>query len=204
MSKSDVDVRIVMTRTMRGNDSIVQGTVHFVNGMEQLIGAPRVILLVEDNRLMFKPVDQKVPRSLALSGRRIQLAKDAENVLGRFEGAYNLRHDDATNFYYIDLADKKEDTFRCYHASAPHPTAPGHAYTPYVSEGPDEAANIPVENEQLCSPTPGYEPVDEGKIDCRLPKQFRLKILYDMLLDFVEESAIEPAKQVAMMIREYK
>lgn len=202
MSKSDIDVRIVMTRTMRGEDSIVQGTVHFVNGMEQLIGAPRVILLTEDNRLMFKPVDQKVPRSLALSGRRIQLAKDAENVLGRFEGAYSLRHDDATNFYYIDLADKKEDVFRCHHASAPHPTAPGHAYTPYVSESPDVAANIPVEDEQLCSPDPGYEPVEAGKIDCRLPKQYRREILMNLLLDFVEDGAIEPAQQVAKLIRE--
>lgn len=192
------DVRCVMYERMSHLDKGTQFVVYFNDGLEELIDAERVIPVIDGNRLMFKPVDKKVHGSYALSRGRIQVTAGAK-LYKAWDGMYTtLHHDDITNWYYINCTEAVEDPIRYHRKASPHATHRGCTPEPFVD---DEAANIQVEDEQLCSPTPGYEPVEAGKIDCRLPKQYRREVLMNLLLDFVEDGAIEPAQKVAKLIR---
>ena len=202
--KGGWDVRCAYYTRTSHVDKGEQVVIYFNEGLEALIDSPRATLVRDGSKLMFKPVEEKVRGSFAISEGRIQVTTNAKDYAA-WAGLYaTLRHDDTTNWYYIDLNEANPDTIRQVHKSSPHPTQRGHAYTPYVEEDPDVAANIRVANDETLAERDGYQPTGTGKIDCRLPKQYRLEILMNMLIDFVIEGAIEPAKQVAEVYRRLK
>lgn len=124
------DVRVSTHIASARNDEFV--IIRFYDGLENLIGTDYVSLLIEDDRLYFKPAENKIKGSLKLS-YMINSWKQSKD-LQKFEGEYPLEFSPIRDMYYIDV-NKRSDISRTYGSNnVPHPNYKSHINESYVED----------------------------------------------------------------------
>lgn len=172
------------------------GCIYFLDGVDALLDTDRVVLEYKHNKLYFRPVEKKYRGSLALTKSRIQVSANVEK-LAQFEGAFPLRFDSEVGWYCINLADRMEDTARVHHKSVrkPNRNRPAIPYKPFV----------PDDNEQPVVETPTveeeYKTTGSNTSSDSVKTDLRRQVLYDMLMEFVEQDLLEPAKKIVAKLR---
>ena len=123
------DVRISTHVAKTQNHEFV--LIKFYDGLENLIGTNYVIIVVEDNRLFFKPSEVKVKGSLKLTNL-VNVWKQVDDVKS-FEGEYSLDYDTGRGMYYVDKSSRAEINRIYGNHNIPHPNYKPHSNVPYVN-----------------------------------------------------------------------
>lgn len=117
MDKTNYDVRIATYTTSRGYKI---ACISFMNGIEELFGSCKLTVMPKDGKKLYFEVDEK--RGNLLNNSKIQIQnKDKVVFCEKFQGTYNLKFDEYTKLYFVDLDERTMNKFNSGTFKVSHP-----------------------------------------------------------------------------------